>query len=361
LFQPFNQADSSTSRRYGGSGLGLAIVWRLVALMGGETAVESTLGTGSVFSFTARFGRAPASAAQPRPLPDLSRMRILVADESRIRAEMLCMLLTQRGASITVTNSGSRFLELIQLDDTAFDAIIADSAISTSDGRQVLAQIAGKTSAHARLIVTISADNLSGETNRLELLGLSRYIVKPVKRGELLAAIAAMTGSHNDSDSAAASHSRERKIAHLISPPRAVRRLRILFADDSPDNRALIKAYLKSTPHEIEFAENGQQAISRVLTSRYDLTFMDIQMPIVDGYAAVREIRDWEKRSGRASMPIIALTASADADAVRRTIEAGCNLHVSKPLKKHILLETIGRYAPQSKRKFAAADRKAVA
>jgi two-component system sensor histidine kinase/response regulator len=100
---------------------------------------------------------------------------------------------------------------------------------------------------------------------------------------------------------------------------------------------------MKSTPHLIDFAEDGYEAISKFRASRYDLVFMDIQMPVIDGYAAVQEIRCWEKQLQRAPALIVALTASADAEAVRRAKEAGCNLHVSKPLKKATLLETINR------------------
>ena len=134
-------------------------------------------------------------------------------------------------------------------------------------------------------------------------------------------------------------------------------RLRILFADDSPDNRALIKAYMKNTLHLIEFAENGQEAINKFAADRYDLVFMDIQMPIVDGYTAVEDIRRWEIDMGRKPTPIVALSASADAEAVRRAKQAGCNLHVSKPLKKPTLLETINRCVLPPQAEVPAAPR----
>jgi two-component system, sensor histidine kinase and response regulator len=137
--------------------------------------------------------------------------------------------------------------------------------------------------------------------------------------------------------------------------------LRIRFADDSFDNRALIKAYLKNTPHLIDFAENGKEAISKFEAGRYDLVFMDIQMPIVDGYTAVEEIRRWENYMQQWPTPIVALTASADTEAVRRTKEAGCNLHVSKPLKKATLLDTINRCVPQTQAGVPAAPLNQVA
>jgi CheY-like chemotaxis protein len=120
-----------------------------------------------------------------------------------------------------------------------------------------------------------------------------------------------------------------------------LRPLRVLLADDSPDNRTLIRAYLRSTPYSLEEAENGQTAFDRFIEGNYDVVLMDIQMPVLDGYTAVRMIRQWEEQHHRKRTPIVALTASAHGDAVRRASDAGCDLHVSKPVKKATLFEAI--------------------
>ena len=117
--------------------------------------------------------------------------------------------------------------------------------------------------------------------------------------------------------------------------------MKILLADDSPDNRLLIRAYIKKTPYLLTEAENGQIAVDRFIDGDYDLVLMDIQMPVLDGYSAVRAIRQWEHEHGRAHTPIIALTASALEEDVRRAKEAGCDMHVSKPVKKSTLLDAI--------------------
>jgi CheY-like chemotaxis protein len=119
------------------------------------------------------------------------------------------------------------------------------------------------------------------------------------------------------------------------------RALRILLADDSPDNRLIVRAFLKKTSFEIDEAENGERVIAKIKTSSYDLILMDIQMPILDGFAATRAIREWERAHGLPPVPIIALTASALDEDVARAREAGCNLHVSKPIKKKTLLTAI--------------------
>ncbi len=120
-----------------------------------------------------------------------------------------------------------------------------------------------------------------------------------------------------------------------------MRPLRILLADDSFDNRMLIDAYMKRTPYTVEHAEDGLIAVEKVKANHYDLVLMDIQMPVMDGYTAVRAIREWERTQGHARMPIIALTASALDESVLRSLEAGCDAHVSKPVRKATLLQVI--------------------
>jgi CheY-like chemotaxis protein len=186
----------------------------------------------------------------------------------------------------------------------------------------------------------LGTDDLTSKLARLRALGLDNYVVKPVRRGELFAAIKrALAGVHaQPRGDIVASPS----IAPMPASSATLDRpLRILIVDDSHDNRALIEAYLKKTPYLLIEAEDGQQAIDKFIAGRFDLVLMDIQMPNVDGYEATERIRGWERENGRHRTPVVALTASALDDAADRTRAAGCDAHVTKPVKKSTLLHAI--------------------
>jgi CheY-like chemotaxis protein len=186
----------------------------------------------------------------------------------------------------------------------------------------------------------LRTSDLTSEVGRLRALGLDNYIVKPVRHAELFAAVArAYAGAHLEPRGG-------RPASAAIAPPPASspildRPLQILMADDSHDNRALIRAYLKKTPYLLVEAEDGQAAIDKFVAGNFDLVLMDIQMPNVDGYEATSTIRVWEVANSRRRTPIVALTASALEEAVHRTREAGCDAHITKPVKKSTLLGAI--------------------
>ena len=169
---------------------------------------------------------------------------------------------------------------------------------------------------------------------------MHHYVVKPLKRRELCAAVSGAMARVAAPGDAVVEPRREAapngSAAHLLGPP-----LSILLADDSADNRLLIAAYLKKTRYPLDEVENGQIALDRFMTRAYDVVLMDIQMPVLDGYSAVRMIRDWETANQHRRTPIIALTASALEQRCARAHDAGCDLHVSKPVKKSTLLRRL--------------------
>jgi PAS domain S-box-containing protein len=338
IFSPFTQADSSTTRRFGGSGLGLTIVDRLVRLMGGRIDVESTCGRGSIFRFTAQFVEPAGQAgAQSRPAPRLDGAQILVVDDSPMARSIAREALERLGATVVEASSAAEGLASLSRAHQAsrpFDVAFIDCRMAASDGLEMAARMREAGDQTPAVMMPESVE-LSATLARMKQLGLKRYLLKPIKMREMSAMAAAVLSRAPDVEAPARTQS---SAPEVLSHP-----LRILLADDSADNRALIRAYLKDTRCVIDEVEDGRAAFEQVKACHYDLVLMDIQMPVLDGYTAVRMIRRWEQDHAKLPTPIIALTASALDDEVRRAIEAGCDLHVSKPVKKATLLDSIAK------------------
>lgn len=344
IFSVFTQADSSTTRRYGGSGLGLSIVERLVALMGGRVWARSEVGKGSTFYFTAQLGVAEASAQIARPLrdPDLNGVHALVVDDNAASRAIVAEILESKGASVSTAESATAALSAIDAsrrDRTPFGLMLVDSRMPVMNGFELVERMQLGGAATPAIVMMISSNGHATKLAQVRDMGVKHYTVKPIKRRELYAAISDALAD------ATPAKGRAEPPRLIAAPPSQLhivdRQLRILLADDSPDNRLLVRAFLRKTPYLLEEAEDGQDAVRQFMASHYDLVLMDIQMPVLDGYAAVRTIRKWERDNQRTPTPIIALTASALDDAVRRAIDAGCDQHVSKPVKKSTLFAAI--------------------
>ncbi|HEY6418578.1 MAG TPA: response regulator [Candidatus Binataceae bacterium] len=350
IFSSFTQVDSSTTRKYGGTGLGLTIVQRLVGLMGGRIWVESELGTGSKFIFTANFGLASGTPAiLPEGLLDLAGVRVLVVDDNATNREILREMMFIVGAEVAEADSGVAALAAVHRareGGRPFQMILLDMRMPGMDGIEVATRIRHDIHRDAPLIFMLSSDDVNPQLSRLRELGLDAYLIKPITRRALFEAI-----------SRALAHSKSLgtvKFAEADSASRPdaleVPAARILLAEDSPDNQLLISAFLRRTGCEIDLAENGEIALEKFTHHHYDLVLMDMQMPIMDGYMATRSIRNWEREHDAPRTSIVALTAAAMDDDLVKTRAAGCDAHVAKPVKKAILLEVIRKYAAQPAR-----------
>jgi two-component system, sensor histidine kinase and response regulator len=364
LFSSFTQVDSSVARKYGGSGLGLSIVRRLVELMGGRTWAESSVGAGSTFYFTANFGlnagpsingESPATG-RASPVSQLAGMRALVVDDNRINRMVVREIMAAHGADVAVADSGLAALSELKSarrSGRPFDLMILDCQMPDMDGFKVVQQLRRGAERDDTVVLMLTSNDLNIQIPRVRELGLDAYIVKPVGRAELLAAIAAALAAHNRAsvagaaakplapnggDTAAAD---ARADAAQAESPAANIFARLLLADDSADNRLLINSYLKRMPYRIDEAQNGEEAYLKAIATRYDLILMDLQMPVMDGLVATRMIRDWELANGAPRTPIIVLTASVLEDDVRKTLAAGADTHLSKPVTRGMLLQAI--------------------
>ena len=347
IFEKFTQVDSSTTRKYGGTGLGLSISKRLVELMNGHIWIDSQLGRGTTISFTARFGVLPkaadGSAMTESPERSIAGLRILIVDDNATNRMILREILTGWGGLPTEAESGEKgIMEIKEARRTgsAYDLVLLDYHMPRLDGFGVAEQIRKDPEIASTAIVMITSDIGRGDPQRFREMGIASYFTKPVKRAELKSAVMAAVIK--------AEAAEQKPSTPPAIAPESHQPLRILLAEDTEDNRLLLLSYLKKRPYQVDIAENGQVAVEKYKESAYDLVLMDIQMPVMDGYSATKEIRKWEKERSMNQTPIVALTAYAFQEDRRKSQEAGCNGHLVKPVKKTVLLDAITEYTQRS-------------
>lgn len=330
LFQPFSQADSSTTRRFGGTGLGLSISMRIVELMGGRIDVESEEGKGSVFSFVASL----TPGKEMPPLPDLTGKRVMVVDDNRSIREAFALYLRAAGASVETRASGKPALadmERAARAGAAFHAALIDFRLPDVDGIVLGEAIRGTPDLFETRLVLATAYDESGHRKRALERGFDAYLLKPVRRESLLRALANEFGP-----------ARRDPAAALAALPAAATGARILVAEDNPTNRAVVQRQLERLGYASTVAPDGKQALDLWRAERFDAILTDVHMPAMDGFELTEAVRAAEQGSGKRT-PIVALSAAAMTGEAERCLAAGMDEFVAKPVSLSALAAALAR------------------
>ncbi|MEI9894958.1 MAG: PAS domain S-box protein [Chthoniobacter sp.] len=345
LFQAFVQADGSTTRRFGGTGLGLAICKQLVARMGGEIGVTSAPGQGSTFWFTARFEK-QAGGGMPAPRPaKLKDVKVLTVDDNDTNRTILQHLLSNWGMREQQAASGAEALSILHTEagrGRMFDLAVLDMQMPGMDGLELARAIKKDPRYASTRIVMLTSVDRQEDPEVLRETGVDAYLTKPVKQAQLYDCLSLVMSSDVET--------REIKsglMALTEQPPvltaAPVEKLRILIAEDNPVNQKVALYQLQKLGYMADVVDNGRRVLEALARSRYDIVFMDCQMPELDGYEATRDLRAIE--GDERHTWIIAMTANSLEGDREKCLNAGMDDYVSKPVKPEVLLAAIRRYS----------------
>jgi signal transduction histidine kinase/CheY-like chemotaxis protein/HPt (histidine-containing phosphotransfer) domain-containing protein len=327
LFGVFSQVDSSSTRRFGGAGLGLAICLRLVRLMGGRIWVESDAGQGSQFRFTMPLREvAPEpQAATPVPAAALVGVPMLVVDDNATNRKILCDLASGWGMQAQSVEDGPsaiKEMETARQAGKTYRVALIDACMPEMDGFELAERVQHDPRLAGAVIMMLTSAGRRGDAARCRQLGISAYLLKPVRRAELMQALLTVLGQAPGSTQPLVTR-------HSLREARAG--LRILVSEDNPVNQALILRLLEKEGHYPTLARNGKEAIALTANGHFDLAFMDVQMPEMDGFVATIAIRQREQVLG-GHLPIVAMTAHALKGDRERCLASGMDGYVAKPV-----------------------------
>lgn len=342
LFQPFTQADSSTTRRFGGTGLGLSIVRKLVEMMGGQTGAQSEVGKGSTFWFTLPLEEPAGEFEAPLVMQHAhGGRRVLLVDDNDTNRRVLASQMIHAGYSVETAANAEQALLILRSGHGPFDAVVLDYQMPDMDGAMLGEHIMkARDIAPTRLMLLTSLDR-SGDMQRFADIGFSAYLTKPVRTRELL-----------DCLNRALSHEAEHW--HMHSQPiitrgtlvaNEVKRAytgRVLLVEDNAINQRVARRFLERLGCEVQVVGDGRQAVEAFQRNSYGFILMDMQMPIMDGIEATRRIREIE--AGTCHTPIVALTANAMMGTLERCLGAGMDDYLTKPLDITRLQDVLDRF-----------------
>jgi CheY-like chemotaxis protein len=338
IFEPFSQADSSTTRRYGGTGLGLSISIRLVEMMGGRIWLESEEGRGTTFHFTARLENASTLASRQVSLNPalLDDVRVLVVDDNATNRQILEATLSywrMKSSAAAGAEDAIRLFKEAKAAGTPFGLMVLDCHMPDVDGFMLIERVRKLPELDGLVNVMLTSGGQRGDAVRCKELGIAAYLIKPVLQSDLLEALLNVLGSHEGVAKSAKLVTR-----HSLREGRAP--LCILLTEDNAVNQRLASRLLEKEGHVVVVAGDGAKALKACKENTFDLILMDVQMPVMDGIEATAAIRQIEQTTGH-HVPIVAMTAHAMAGDRQRFLKAGMDGYVSKPIHSRELLEAI--------------------
>src|SRR5882762_4017859 len=344
IFDPFSQADTSTTRKYGGTGLGLTISSRLVGMMGGKIWVESELGRGSQFHFTARFGIADTKVIEVGAIapPEILRgVSVLVVDDNRTNRRILEGMLKRWEMKVTCVEGGDEALAQLCAaleSGKPYGLVLTDMHMPGMDGFALVERIRRRPELSTATIMMLTSAGHRGDAARCQELGVSAYLLKPIRQSELREAVARVLGA------------KEQKGAiplitrySLQDAREPTGSLRVLVAEDNLVNQRLVTRLLEKRGHFVVVAGNGREALVALKKESFDLVLMDVQMPVMDGFEATAAIRKREGGKG-IRVPVVALTAHAMKGDREKCLAGGMDGYLTKPIRPQQLDELLEKY-----------------
>ncbi|MEO2279880.1 response regulator [Pseudoalteromonas pernae] len=340
LFQPFSQADSSTTRKYGGTGLGLTICQKLTKLMGGRIWVESELGTGSTFGFTIELEKQLGVAKSYKELDsEITNMRILVVDDNATARDIMVNMLAQFGNKVDAAVSGKLALESLKNNDKTepYDLVLMDWKMPNMDGIETVAIIQNELAlSHEPIIVMVTAYGTDEVREAAQSLKIKSFITKPITPMILLEGISKATGVQLTTD-----HRDKLSNSDLNDSIAKLAGAHVLLVEDNEVNQELALELLSLNHINADLAVNGEQAVQMIKEGTYDGVLMDCQMPIMDGYTATKILRAIPELK---DLPIIAMTANAMAGDREEVLAVGMNDHIAKPINVNEMFKVMARW-----------------